>query len=203
MTLRDKIQNLRSEDSNESDSERSLKRRLRQDVRAADRTTSKATDELKRRVRNDVRTAGRRARNVDSQDVRRAVRRAGETVDGVEASTAGTSKNDPTAEAAEDAATMGAPMMASLEPTTSPHDMHNFASGGLAVDQQVTSDSEPPADDSGIGFDVAFGGGGRDRDAGSERADDLGFGFDVDVGGMAMDDEDGPGLSFDDDERWF
>lgn len=101
---------------------------------------------------------------------------------------------------------MGAPMMASLEPTTSPHDIHNFASGGLAVDRQVTSASDPPADDAGIGIDVAFGGGSsRDRDADDEGADDLGFGFDVDVGGMAMDDEVGFEFGFggDDQERWF
>ncbi len=192
MSLRDKLSN--------------AKRKLSSDARAPERGASSKVEELKRRARQDVKTAERRARSVDSKDVKRALRKAGKQVEGVEGAAAGRDESEETFARAEDNAMMGAPLDADLSPTTSPQDMQNFVtstgqgdspdepqgfSAGIgAVDEMVTSSGrsreQDPADDL-----FSFGGGGdRNRDDGGNPLEFDSFG-------------DGNGVLDMDEEGWF
>jgi len=190
---------------NLSDKLSNVKNKLSSDARTAERGANSKLSKLKRGARQDVRTAERRARQVDSKDVRKALRKAGSQFEGVEGAAAGQGDEETFARA-EDNAQMGAPLEATLDPTTSPQDMQNFVTGSAgstnrqgfdggvgvgvgAVDQMVSSGANQDRD---VEDDLFAFGSSRDRDA------DDGNPLEFDTFG----DGDSDVLAVDDDGRW-
>lgn len=175
----------------------SLKSRFRQDARAAERGVSDRARNLRQRVAN-----------ADRGDARRIARRAGETLESIEVdsqSNLSASERESFA-AAEDAATMGSPVDATLDPVTSPEDVHHFVTGPPArrgdpadrtqdgvgtIDEMATGPMGSMDDFLGFGNDP-------------EEADDYGGFFSEERGDGFVDDE-FAGLNFgvglEDDDR--
>ena len=169
-----------------------LRRKARQDLRAAERAARRKRDEVARKARQDARTAGRRVRETSAREALAAV---GERVGGRDAPEAPDGAGE-IAERAGDAASVRAPMDATLDPGADGPALEGFAAaspmddGGEAEDQDAAlfdesliAGGQEPVDDAAGGersdedaadgddllFEDAFGAAGGDGENDDER----------------------------------
>jgi len=163
-----------------------IKRRAKADARAAERKAIASKDTAKRKVKQDVRALDRAA-SEEAREAKEAVRdpetykkAARKLADGKDPNVGG--RSDSTAERAEQAASMGAPLNATLDPLTAPEETRHFASGGRG-ESRVDDLATGGADDGMRVDDLATGAAGEGM-----RVDDLAAGGSGDADGQDLDD---------------
>jgi len=171
-----------------------LRRKARQDLRTAERAARQKKDEVARKARQDARTAGRRVSEISARDALAAVGERVETGDAPEAPDGA----GEIAERAGDAASVRAPMDATLDPGADGPALEFFASASPMdedaeteeQDAALLDDSLIAGDSDEVGFVVGFGDDDEDSED-SDDGDDLFFDDAFNAAGSSSDDDEG------------